>query len=68
MQLMHERDILHKYATKSNLAADWENYKATRNKINILIRQHKKSYFTKNILTSSSKRQSMEVSEACPSK
>ena len=54
MQLMHERDMLHKRATKSKKPVDWELYKSSRNNINILIRKRKKSYFSNKIFTDSS--------------
>ena len=54
MQLMHERDMLHKRATKSKKPVDWELYKSSRNNINILIRKRKKVLFLNKIFTDSS--------------
>ena len=59
MQLMHERDILHKRATKSRKHVDWELYKSSRNNINILIRKRKQSYFSNKIFTDSSNKHNL---------
>ena len=53
-QMMHERDLLHKKAIKSNKELHWSSYKRLRNMVTAKMRKEKSAYYTTQLATDKS--------------